>query len=409
VHLSLTQHAFHPTFRLARPAHRPARNHDATGGELSKGLCAAAHVVVGEASGDARLERMRSQKPAMVEEFSLFVSRVRGQVEPRLAAWLDARVAEARHRGEAIGIVANGVRQLALRGGKRLRAVLLAAGYEACGGQGGAEAVAPVGVALELFQTYLLVHDDLMDGDDVRRGGPSLPALMRSSFAKGQAEAMSVLAGDLAAAWAERAALEFEFDPRRLVLAVREFAVVHEQVVQGQMLDVSGASTSARDVEAMHALKTASYSVRGPIVMGARLAGAHEGHAAALAAFADPLGVAFQLRDDLLGTFGDAEAMGKPAGSDLRAGKRTALVLDAMRDERAAACLRRVFGHPEASEADLRAAVAAIDACGARARSEGRIIELAAGAREALGRAQLAPAGRALLERTIEALTERRF
>ena len=277
---------------------------------------------------------MRSQKPAMVEEFSLFVSRVRGQVEPRLAAWLDARVAEARGRGEAVGIVASAVRQLALRGGKRLRAVVLAAGYDACGGQGGAEAVAPVGVALELFQTYLLVHDDLMDGDDVRRGGPSLPALMRSSFAKGQAEAMSVLAGDLAAAWAERAAIEFEFEPQRVVLAVRELAVVHEQVVQGQILDVSGVSTSARDVEAMHALKTASYSVRGPIVMGARLAGAHEGQIAALAAFAEPLGVAFQLRDDLLGTFGDAEAMGKPAGSDLRAGKRTALVLDAMRDER---------------------------------------------------------------------------
>jgi geranylgeranyl diphosphate synthase type I len=220
---------------------------------------------------------------------------------------------------------------------------------------------------------------------------------------------MSVLAGDLAAAWAERAAIESEFEPQHLVLAARELAFVHEQVVEGQILDISGVSSCSRDVEAMHALKTASYSVRGPVVMGARLAGAHEGQIAALSAFADPLGVAFQLRDDLLGTFGDAAAIGKPAGNDLRKGKRTALVLDAMRDERAAERVRRVLGHPEANEADLRAAIAAIDTCGARARSEGRIIELAAKAREALAWAELEPRGLALLERAIEALTERRF
>ena len=77
-----------------------------------------------------------------------------------LGPWLDARVAEARGRGVDVGVVADGVRQLTLRGGKRLRAVLLAAAYEACGGERGAEAVAPVGAALELLQAYLLTHDD---------------------------------------------------------------------------------------------------------------------------------------------------------------------------------------------------------------------------------------------------------
>jgi geranylgeranyl diphosphate synthase type I len=352
--------------------------------------------------------RWRGANPVMPEQFGPFVSRVREQVEARLATWLDARVAEARGRGEAVGIVADSVRQLALRGGKRLRAVLLAAGYEACGGEGGIERVTPLGVALEVFQTYLLVHDDLMDGDDVRRGGPSLPALMRSAFPRGQAEAMSVLAGDLAGAWAQRAAFEMDFEPARVVLAARELALVHEQVVEGQILDVRGAPGNAGEVEAMHALKTASYSVRGPVVMGARLAGAGDAQIAALVGFADPLGVAFQLRDDVLGTFGDARAMGKPAGNDLRGGKRTALVVDALRDAQASEALGRVLGQRDASDADVRAAVAHIEACGARARIEGRIAELAAQSREALGRAQLAPAGRSLLEGAIETLTERR-
>lgn len=365
--------------------------------------------MVGETSVPAaRRGRLRGPDPVMPQEFGPLVSLVREQIEPRLATWLEARVGEARGRGEDVGIVADAVRQLALRGGKRLRAVLLAAGYEACGGEGGSERVVPLGVALEVFQTYLLVHDDLMDGDDVRRGGPSLPALMRSSFPGGQAEAMSVLAGDLAAAWAQRAAFETDLEPARVVLAARELALVHEHVVEGQILDVGGAPRDAREVEAMHALKTASYSVRGPVVMGARLAGARDAQVAALVGFADPLGVAFQLRDDVLGTFGDAREMGKPAGNDLRGGKRTALVVDALRDAQASEALGRVLGRSDASDADVRAAVTRIEACGARARIEGRIAELAAQSREALGRAQLAPAGQSLLEGAIEALTERR-
>ncbi len=345
----------------------------------------------------------------MQAEFGPFVSRVREQVETRLAKWLEVRVAEARGRGRDVGIVADSVRQLALRGGKRLRAVLLAAAYEACGGEGGIEAVAPVAVALELFQTYLLAHDDLMDGDDIRRGGPSLPALMRSHFSKGRAEAMSILAGDLAAAWAQRAALEVDLDPERVAQAAREFALVHERVVEGQILDIACAPAAAHEVEAMHALKTASYSVRGPVLMGARLAGAREEALLdALAAFADPLGIAFQLRDDVLGVFGDAAAMGKPSGNDLREGKRTALVVDALRDAAASESLGRVLGRRDASDEDVRAAVGLIEASGARARTEARIVELAAQSRDALGRAELAPVGRALLGQAIEALTERR-
>ena len=343
----------------------------------------------------------------MRQNFGDFVAQVRELVDSRLAPWLDARVSEARGRGIDVGVVADGVRQLTLRGGKRLRPVLLAAAYEACGGEGGVEAVAPVGFALELFQTYLLAHDDLMDGDDVRRGGPSLPALMRTRFGAERMSAMSILAGDLASAWAQRALFEANLPAERLVRASREFAIVHEDVVSGQVLDVRSAASDAREVEAMHALKTASYSVRGPVVMGAQLAGAHDDQLAVLAAFAEPVGVAFQLRDDVLGTFGDQATTGKPAGNDLREGKRTALVVDALRDARAAEALGRVLGRRDASDEDIRKTVALIEGCGARARIEARIRELTNHSRAALERCALAPAGRALLVCAIDALTER--
>jgi len=340
------------------------------------------------------------------DAFGQFVVRVRSEVEGLLAPWLDARVAEARSRGREVEVVADAVRSLVMRGGKRMRAVLLAASYEGCGGEGGSAAVATVGASLELLQAYLLVHDDWMDGDAVRRGGPSVPAMMRVRLA-GHEDAASVLAGDLAAAWTQRALLEVAIAPARVLLAARELAHVEEEVIHGQILDVCSRAEDLQTVEAVHALKTAAYTVRGPVVMGAHLAGASEVQVGALAAFAVPLGVAFQLRDDLLGVLGDARTTGKPAGSDLRKGKRTALIVETLKDTRAAEAVSCVLGRDDASDADLAAAVAAIEASAARRRVEERVEVLAGEARVALQRAELTPAGQSLLEIAIVALTRR--
>jgi geranylgeranyl diphosphate synthase type I len=341
---------------------------------------------------------------ASEDAFGQFVARVRAQVDGRLATWLDGRVTSL--GGGDMGAIAEALRSLVMRGGKRLRAVLLAASYEGCRGEGGSLAVSAAGAALELLQAYLLVHDDWMDGDDVRRGGPSVPAMMRERL-PAYADAASVLAGDLASAWAQESLLELELPPARVLLAARELARMQREVIHGQVLDVASHARDAREVEAMYALKTASYTVRGPVVMGARLAAASEARVAALAAFAQPLGVAFQLRDDVLGTFGDPRVTGKPAGSDLLKGKRTALLVDALGDARAAEALRRVLGRPEASEAEHRAAVAAVEASGARARVEERIDTLTREARAALERADLTSEGLMLMEKAVVALTER--
>ncbi len=341
--------------------------------------------------------------------YAAFVGAVRSAVDLRLAAWLDAKVALAEGRGGAVGAVADALRQLALRGGKRLRPVLLAGAYVGCGGEGGPPRVVMAGVALELLQVYLLVHDDWMDGDSVRRGGPSVPALMRSLFNDPhdpRSDAASVLAGDLASTWSREALFEVDLPAACVVGAACELARAEEDVVQGQLLDVEGAARDLGEVERVHALKTASYSTTGPVSMGARLAGAGAALVETLRAYAEPLGVAFQLRDDVLGTFGDEAAMGKPAGSDIRAGKRTAVVVEAMRDPRAAAALRRVANR-DAADADVRDAIAAVEKSGARERVEARIAAHATLARQALTGVTLTGAGRAVLEGAIGALTER--
>jgi geranylgeranyl diphosphate synthase type I len=192
-----------------------------------------------------------------------------------------------------------------------------------------------------------------------------------------------------------------------VVLAARELADVQDEVVSGQMLDVHGGAHEMEQVEAVHALKTASYTVRGPVVIGARLAGASEPLVLALRAFAEPLGVAFQLRDDVLGIFGNTREMGKPSGSDLRQGKRTAPVVFAMRSPPAAGRLERVLGRADASDEDIALAVRSIEESGARARVDQRISELVAVALAALDRVEVVERGRALLAQAAVLLTRR--
>ena len=344
-------------------------------------------------------------------EFERFRHEVKASLDAELAAWLGARVGEAARHGTDLEAMADAVRGLVLRGGKRLRAVLLAAAYEACGGDGGPPRVVMAGVALELLQAYLLIHDDWMDRDEVRRGGPTVHALLRDRFGERRVgDAGAILAGDYASALAHKALLEVELPAERLLAAARELAQVEIDVTSGQLLDVRAsahAPAGGSGVEMMHALKTGSYTVRGPVLMGAALAGASRAVMVDFARFAAPLGVAFQLRDDLLGAFGDPKVTGKPAGSDLREGKHTALIAELARDGEAQRLLPRVLGVEDASADEVDAVLARMGASGARARVEARVDALMAEASSVVLAMELAPSGRAILSGAIAALGTR--
>lgn len=208
-----------------------------------------------------------------------------------------------------------------------------------------AEAMVGISAALEMFHAAALVHDDLLDQSDTRRGAPSVhkrfEALHSNSGWAGSPErfgvAGSVLVGDLMLGWSSEIfgnALLQAPDSAVQAACRNEFSKMRVEVMAGQYLDVLEENTAnTRPVDEavgranrVMLYKTAKYTIEAPLLIGAAFAGASPGLLRGLSAFAIPLGMAFQLRDDILGVFGDPQVTGKPAGDDLREGKRTVLV-----------------------------------------------------------------------------------
>jgi len=282
-------------------------------------------------------------------------------VRPRVDALLDTYVGRLRQLLASVGgdtdRLADAAAQM-LSGGKRLRAAFCYWSWRAHGGRPGspeADAVLRVGAALELFQAAALFHDDVMDDSDTRRGFPAA----HRTFARlhddhgltGDASrfgvAAAILLGDLMLVASEEEFSDALADaPATRTRAARTvFDLMRTEVTVGQYLDVLAQALpwgrdprtdEARARQVIRA-KSARYSVEHPIVLGAALADADETELAACRELGLPLGEAFQLRDDLLGVFGDPDATGKPAGDDLREGKRTVLVARALARSSAAA------------------------------------------------------------------------
>ncbi len=229
-----------------------------------------------------------------------------------------------------------------LRGGKRLRAAFLYWGHRASG-RPDSEALVRLASSMELFQAAALIHDDVMDDSDTRRG---LPAAHRV-FAAGHLErgwsgdpdrfglAGAVLAGNLCLAWSDEVYATCGLPAADVARGRPVFDLMRTQLMAGQFLDVvesmrpwAGLDAGERVERATRVIryKSAKYSVEHPLLIGATVGGLGGADLDALSAYGLSLGQAFQLRDDLLGVFGDPAQTGKPAGDDLREGKRTVLL-----------------------------------------------------------------------------------
>ncbi|MGW0785895.1 polyprenyl synthetase family protein [Streptomyces sp. NPDC002913] len=281
---------------------------------------------------------------------------------------------------------------LAERGGKRLRTAFAHCGWHAAGGSGDATDVLRTGAALELLQLCALVHDDVMDQSLLRRGAPALHVeLARRHWAAGMhgsAESFgtsaAVLAGDLALAWADDLLTETALGTPHGRRLHEEWRAMRTEMVAGQYRDLHAQATRSSDIDealAIATLKSALYTVARPLALGASLAGADEHLLDALRAAGRCAGLAFQLRDDVLGVFGDPSQTGKPADDDLRSRKLTYLLAvafhlaDAADDHQAAA--RVALDADLRSEHAVQRVRAALERTGARALVEAKIKELA--------------------------------
>jgi geranylgeranyl diphosphate synthase type I len=222
------------------------------------------------------------------------------------------------------------LRDYVLRGGKRLRGALVLLGCEAAGGP--RELAVNASLGCELLHAYLLIHDDFMDRDELRRGGPTLHVSLGKDHGAHLGGSVALLLGSLCQAWAHELLLSTKAEPARVLRAAQIFEAAIAEVTAGQMLDLlasKGEPTSAEVLE-IERHKTGGYTFELPLLLGASLAGASEALMEALRGYARPLGQAFQIADDLLGTFGAPEVTGKPNASDLREGKRTLLITRAL-------------------------------------------------------------------------------
>ncbi|MHA7154919.1 polyprenyl synthetase family protein [Arthrobacter sp. TMN-50] len=233
-------------------------------------------------------------------------------------------------------------------GGKRLRALLCYWGFRGAGGHAGASEPIQAGVALELFQAAALIHDDVIDRSDTRRGSPSvhrqfgaLHELNRWHLSPDRfGVSAAVLTGDMCLSFSEEQFSDIGASAASGTPARAIFNRMRTEVMAGQYLDLleeavgpdrtpADAAERARQIVRF---KSAKYSIEHPLGLGGALAGADTRLLDGYAAFSLPLGEAFQLRDDVLGVFGDPAVTGKPAGDDLREGKRTLLIAQALQD-----------------------------------------------------------------------------
>jgi geranylgeranyl diphosphate synthase type I len=315
-----------------------------------------------------------------------------------------------------------------LAGGKRFRALFCYWGWQAVSSDGSSmdlpsdrtierdlDAVISAAAALEVFHAAALVHDDIMDNSDTRRGNPAAHKRFEQLHSEGHwlgngadfGASAALLLGDLLLSWSDElldSALRQLPHPENAMAARREYNTMRTEVTVGQYLDILEENSWRSSPEAelltrahrVIVYKSAKYSVEAPLSIGGALGGASLPQLAALRGFGLPLGVAFQLRDDMLGVFGDPSVTGKPAGDDLREGKRTVLIAMARHElpGNARALLDELLGDPSLDDAQIEMLQETIRDSGAIEKVEAVIDRNVSLALETITNAPLSPSAK---------------
>ena len=313
-------------------------------------------------------------------------------------------------------------REFTLRGGKRFRAILVLAGYNLATGRNPRPALRAA-AAVEHFQSWMLIHDDIIDHAEERRGGPTVHRELAQAHRKERREGSSedygigigVTLGDLEEPFTVDAFLSTGAPPKARLDALAEYVRMTRCTAYGQLLDIrSGsldpASVREEDVLAVHRFKSAVYTVVSPLKIGAILGGSRPSRLGDLETFGTNIGIAFQLRDDVLGAGFDAGESGKSA-NDLVEGKRTLLVVKAWAEgsELDRSRLARVLGNSQATPEDVERARTVIRETGSLDYSERRIEELSRAALRCVARSRTIPSrAKPLLREVADRLVRRK-
>jgi len=343
-------------------------------------------------------------------------------VEEALTTFFTGRQEEVNRLGPVFVDAIEALESFVLRGGKRTRPAFAYTGWLGAAGPAGTPesgAVLNACAALELVQACALIHDDIIDSSRTRRRFPTVHV----DFEKRHSDAgwtgdpahfgvsVAILIGDLALAWADDMVHASGLDEAAISRLAPVWAHMRTEVLGGQLLDIHGEASADESVSAalrINRYKTAAYTVERPLHLGAAIADAEPRLIEAYRAFGTDIGVAFQLRDDLLGVFGDPAVTGKPSGDDLREGKRTVLLAEALQrcGPADAKLLRENIGTdlPDEQVEKLRAVLAD---SGAVEAVEARISDLTERALAAIQASPTADSAKARLHEMARAATRR--
>ena len=344
---------------------------------------------------------------------------LREEINHALAQFIKDEERDLARIGSELDPVSEHLERFLLDSGKRLRPIFAYVGF-----LGAAKNPTPQMIAafasLELVHVCALIHDDVMDGSDTRRGAPaihkSFENLHRSKNLTGSAEqfgiSAAILLGDLALIWSDQMLHNAGLSDQQLINGLKIYDEMRVELMAGQYLDVYEQALASQSVE--RALKVArfksgKYTIERPLHFGAAIAGSHPSLEKLYSDYGIPLGEAFQLRDDLLGVFGDPSETGKPAGDDLREGKRTVLMALAM--EKADASAKKLFndllGKADLTNDQIKDLQDEIIKSGAVEQVEEMIAQFTKEALLALTHSGLSPIGKNLLTAMASIATKR--
>jgi geranylgeranyl diphosphate synthase type I len=360
-----------------------------------------------------RISMDSGYRSRVATEVKTTIEAVRAEIRSELADYLSGQRRYLTSIASELVPVCDALDEFLLDGGKRLRPLFAYAGLIASGATPSREIVRALS-SLELLQACALIHDDLMDRSDTRRGKPAIHRhfenLHQSTAMNGLAtqfgEAAAVLLGDLALVWSDQMLNTSGLSTESLLAA----HVIHDEMrvelMAGQYLDVREAGENSYSAERSLRIaryKSGKYTIERPLHIGAVIGKPEPSEHAplldALSRYGLPLGEAFQLRDDMLGIFGDPEVTGKPAGDDLREGKRTVLIamtLEALDAEGKAELLAHL-GQPHIESAKIEELRALIKNSGAVDRVENLIEKLTNDSLTAIEDPAIHPSARELL------------
>lgn len=336
-------------------------------------------------------------------DFKKEIAALKKEVDAELIVYLDRVIKQTREEDKTIAGMLEYFKKILLAGGKRIRPIMMVYGYLAAGGTNRKEII-KTAVSIELAHAFLLMHDDIVDRDDLRHGKKTMHAHYRDyarvHFNATDSEhfgmATALIMGDLAYALANDVLFSAQFDAERVVVAMKKLQEVVGRTAIGEVQDVimeyKGHATE-QEILAMYINKTARYTFEGPLHLGAMLVADNEKLCKQLSAFAVPLGIAFQLRDDYLGIFGSSKKTGKPVGSDIAEGKMTLLVARALQkaDRSQRKSIQNLLGDSSITKRDVITFQKLMTDTGAKGEIDKEIEHYVTTAQEAVAAIELAP------------------